>query len=161
MNRVIENLDGLPEVKQLMRRGELREDIARVLSMWSHSDPEPVAMRERIPVQGPIPAGWGEKTSGHLARLWANGEVQRLTQSRATEDRAQAVALASAYQIVTPVSGAVVLETQAQYDQAGLKPADPATVPTIPEPEVWLLVFVVSGLLAWQFRGRRRAWNSV
>jgi hypothetical protein len=87
--------------------------------------------------------------------------VQRLIQSRESEDRAQAVVLASAYQIVTPISGAVVLEMQAQYDQAGLKPADPSKVPTIPEPEVWLLIFVVSGLLAWQLWGRRRAWNSV
>jgi hypothetical protein len=161
MNRVMESLDGLPEVKQLPRRGPLQEDIARALAAWSRSGSERVAVRERVEAPESIPAEWGKKTSGHLARLWASNEVQRLIQSRESEDRAQAVVLASAYQIVTPISGAVVLEMQAQYDQAGLKPADPSKVPTIPEPEVWLLIFVVSGLLAWQLWGRRRAWNSV
>ena len=35
-----------------------------------------------------------------------------------------ALALAMKYQLVTPISGAVVLETQAQYDAAGLQPVD-------------------------------------
>ncbi len=161
LNRVIENLDELPEVKKLLRRGGLRDDVARTLRAWSQPRSEPVVVRERVQAQEPVPTEWGAKTSGHLARLWAGGEVLRLMQARGTEERAQAIALASAYQIVTPVSGAVVLETQAQYDQAGLKPADPSKVPTIPEPEVWLLVFAVSGLLAWQLWRRRRAWNGI
>jgi len=41
----------------------------------------------------------------------------------AERNRAEAVALAVAHQIVTPLSGAVVLETAAQYEQNGLKPA--------------------------------------
>ena len=61
------------------------------------------------------------------------------------------------YQLVTPVSGAVVLETQAQYDQAGLKPVDPDSVPIVPEPETWMLIGVcLVVLLTAVLRGRPR-----
>jgi hypothetical protein len=60
-----------------------------------------------------------------------------------------ATKLAIAYQLVTPVSGAVVLETKEQYTAAGLKPVDPGTVPTIPEPEMVLLIAIAAILLLW------------
>ena len=41
--------------------------------------------------------------------------------------------LAARYQLVTPFSGAVVLETQAQYDEHGLTPADGDATPQDPE----------------------------
>ncbi|MDB4673300.1 VIT domain-containing protein [Verrucomicrobiales bacterium] len=52
--------------------------------------------------------------------------------------------LAATHQLVTPFSGAVVLETQAQFERFGLTPADAASVsaiPTIPEPSSAVLVF--------------------
>ena len=52
----------------------------------------------------------------------------------------KAIALASEHQLVTPVTGAVVLETQEQY----MKWADPSAldaVPSIPEPSTWLPVW--------------------
>ena len=51
-----------------------------------------------------------------------------------------AMQLAARYQLVTPVSGAVVLETQAQYQQAGLQPVPPESVPTVPEPSATVLL---------------------
>ena len=59
-----------------------------------------------------------------------------------TGNRAAAVALASRYRLVTPVSGAVVLETQQQYDESRLTPVSQAqaTVPTVPEPHEWALL---------------------
>ena len=48
--------------------------------------------------------------------------------------------LAQRHQLVTSVSGAVVLETAKQFKDAGLKPVDIGTVPVIPEPETWLLM---------------------
>jgi hypothetical protein len=65
-----------------------------------------------------------------------------LAGSRTVADRGQALKLAGAYQLVTPVSGAVVLETQQQFDEAGLKPVSPDSVPTVPEPETWMLIIV-------------------
>ncbi len=91
-------------------------------------------------------------TSQHLVRLWANEETLRLLKSG---DDAKAIELAVKNQIVTRVSGAVVLETQAQYDQFGLKPVDANTVPSIPEPHEYLLfaVFIiVLAFLGWRLR---------
>lgn len=57
---------------------------------------------------------------------------------------------AALYQLVTPVSGAVVLETKAQYKEFGLEQADPnsvPSVPTIPEPSSALLTFIGLSML--------------
>jgi hypothetical protein len=59
------------------------------------------------------------------------------------------VALAQAYQVVTPVSGAVVLETDADYERAGLEPPAAGDVPTVPEPEAYLLLLVACAMLCW------------
>jgi hypothetical protein len=105
-----------------------------------------VRRREAGPT-GP-PAGDFVKTSDHLARLWAADEVNRLLAVNKPAEREAALKLAVEYQIVTPVSGAVVLETKEQYDQNNLKPVDANTVPTIPEPEMVLLLAVTLLLLA-------------
>ena len=70
------------------------------------------------------------------------------------------MALAGRYHLVTPVSGAVVLESQAQYDEAGLTPADGSQVPTVPEPGTWALILSLSLALLLARRrllGPRRA----
>jgi hypothetical protein len=55
--------------------------------------------------------------------------------------------LAAKYQLVTPVTGAVVLETAQQYAASDLTPVNPGTVPTIPEPEIVVLMVVVGAFL--------------
>lgn len=85
--------------------------------------------------------------SDHIARLWANDHVLDLI--RAGNNRADAVALATRYRLVTPVSGAVVLETKQQYDEARLTPVSQATVPTIPEPHEWALIIIACAALMW------------
>jgi hypothetical protein len=66
--------------------------------------------------------------------------------------------LASQYQLVTPVSGAVVLETKQQYDEARLTPVSQATVPTVPEPHEWALILIACAALIWlAWRNRRPA----
>jgi hypothetical protein len=52
------------------------------------------------------------------------------------------VKLATGHQIVTPLTGAVVLESQQQYSQHDLRPADPNTVPVVPEPGPGALLVV-------------------
>jgi hypothetical protein len=72
-------------------------------------------------------------------------------------NRAAAVALATQYRLVTPVSGAVVLESQQQYDESRLTPVSQATVPTIPEPHEWVLALIACAALGWFiWRNRRR-----
>ena len=69
-------------------------------------------------------------------RLWAKQEVLHLIAQR---EQKKAIALASEHQLVTPVTGAVVLETQEQYDEMGLTPVPFDAVPSIPEPSTWAL----------------------
>ncbi|MBX7173195.1 MAG: hypothetical protein K1X72_19655 [Pyrinomonadaceae bacterium] len=94
-----------------------------------------------------------KQTSKHLIRLWANDEVSRILDQE--NDEKKAIELAQKYQLVTPVTGAVVLETQAQYDQFGLKPVEKNSVPTIPEPETYLLIAVVLGVFLWLIATRK------
>jgi hypothetical protein len=54
------------------------------------------------------------------------------------------------------VSGAVVLESNEAYAQAGLSPPDPGQVPTIPEPETWALIVVACACFGWALHSRRR-----
>jgi hypothetical protein len=58
---------------------------------------------------------------------------------------------------VTPVSGAVVLASQQQYDESHLAPVSQATVPTVPEPHEWALLLIAGAALIWLFyRSRQR-----
>ena len=142
-----EKLDGITAVESVARMGRLQSDLERLFGQLSGrvKPLEFVRTSEKLDSE---PALLDSKeTSAHLARLWANDEVERLrTNSDSLEE---AVKLAVQYQLVTPVSGAVVLETQEQYRAAGLQPVDAGTVPTIPEPEMIILVAVVAALLLW------------
>jgi hypothetical protein len=94
--------------------------------------------------------------SDHIARLWASERVLELMRASPAGNRDDAVGLASQYRLVTPVSGAVVLETKQQYDESRLTPVDQATVPTVPEPHEWaLLLIACAGLSWWAWRNRR------
>lgn len=84
----------------------------------------------------------------HLARVWAAREVD---QASGSGDHEALAALAARYQLVTPLSGAVVLETQTQYDRHGLTPGDPSAspqIPAVPEPSALLLLLLSTSALA-------------
>jgi hypothetical protein len=81
--------------------------------------------------------------------LWANEEVARILAPRDESLESAAIILASQYQLVTPVTGAVVLETEQQYRDNDLKPVDAGTVPTIPEPEMIVLFAVAGVFMLW------------
>ena len=91
-----------------------------------------------------------------MARLWASEQVLALMQADPAIHREAALALAAKYRLVTPVSGAVVLETRQQYEASGLTPANPSTVPTVPEPHEWALIIVALSVLTWL---RWRQWH--
>lgn len=122
----------------------------QLVAVRSNLENEPLSLFPEPPSTG-VTAGAAASGSGsHLVRLWAadyvRGECDGLP-------RADCVKLAATHQLVTPLSGAVVLENQQQYDEAGLTAVDPATVPTIPEPETWLLICVLMlALLALYWR---------
>jgi hypothetical protein len=92
----------------------------------------------------------------HIARLWAAERLSGAGEAQGTE-RAQAIALAHRLNIVTPVSGAVVLETDRNYGENGLPVPGASDVPTVPEPGTWALLAIVAGLFLWLYRRRRQS----
>jgi hypothetical protein len=91
--------------------------------------------------------------SPHIVRLWGAGRIAEAVEAGGAGRRA-AIALAHRLNIVTPVSGAVVLERDEEYKANGLDVPDAADVPTVPEPGTWALLIVLAGLLAWMLRRR-------
>jgi len=108
-----------------------------------------VAMIGKLPFnleQGSVPEG-GHETSKHLTRLWAVQEIHRgLVDGMDWEDL---VPIAERYRVVSLVSGAVVLETNNQYVQAGL--GVPEKLPQTATPALLLLLIgpllLIAGLL--------------
>ncbi|MEW5854103.1 MAG: VIT domain-containing protein [Myxococcota bacterium] len=146
-NRVLEEVNVNVDIRNVPITGTLGTALTTLFASWKPGTQQVVAQRR----QAPVAPTTGHETSAHLARLWARDEVLRLLRAN---NRAGALETAVRYQLVTPVSGAVVLETQQQYDDAGLTPVEPGTVPTVPEPETWLLLIVALGCVAVVSRRR-------
>ncbi|HJU93503.1 MAG TPA: VIT domain-containing protein [Pyrinomonadaceae bacterium] len=153
-DEIEKGLDGINEVKSVARMDYLEKDLENLFKRLTGQTKTLEYVRTSRKVEEyPHPVEAIE-TSDHLARLWANDEVARILSARDDEAvRATAtdaaITIASRYQLVTPVTGAVVLETAQQYSASGLTPVDPGTVPTIPEPEIVALLIVVAVFLSW------------
>lgn len=128
------------ELSEHLRRARVVPDEADAL-LAAMAEPKWFAQRAEA---GQRPAE-ALKVSGHIARLWAADQVQDLSRQDMA-GRGSATRLAAEYQLVTPVTGAVVLERADQYAQNNLQPVDPASVPTVPEPAM-LIVLPLSYLL--------------
>jgi hypothetical protein len=153
-NRIAEELSKFDTLTALPRLGELDEDMDRLLAIWSGRRPEFRFTRTAEPalMAAGSENGKTSSASSHVVRLWARDQIQWLAKIRQT---AKAIELAGRYQLVTPVSGAVVLETAQQFRETGLTPANPLSVPGVPEPGTWVLVLLgLSVLLLWRTRSR-------
>jgi hypothetical protein len=128
--------------------GDPAADLGALLAGFSRREGWAVTRTE---AQG----GAGPAASAHIARLWGAERLSTAAGSQGKE-RDRAIALAHRLNIVTPVSGAVVLETDSEYERNGLAVPDPADVPTVPEPETWALIAIAAALLLWHYRRRRR-----
>jgi hypothetical protein len=157
-NVITEKLATTGTMTALPRFGELNEDLERLFGVWSKRRTELRFVRT-IDNAADSTGKKSESASSHVIRLWAFQEIQKLVKAKRIAD---AVKLANLYQLVTPISGAVVLETKQQFEDAGLTPADPASVPSIPEPSTWMLL-MIGGTLFWFWRkqtAKRRITNS-
>ena len=92
------------------------------------------------------PPEGGIKVAGHAVRLWALAEAKALRYARRVDGYALSGGLAARYQLVTPASGAVVLETKEQFAAAGLEAAEKKSVQSIPDTGATALLLLV-GLL--------------
>jgi hypothetical protein len=160
-DRILSELDGIAAVKSVPRFDHLNADLNNLFAQQMGQQHAFEYVRSNEINEATPDAVDAKETSSHLARLWANEEVNRMLASNDRKAVDEATQLALQYQLVTPVTGAVVLETQEQYRAAGLQPVAPGTVPTIPEPEIVLLIAVVVSILLFglYFRaviGRKR-----
>ncbi len=157
-NRIADQLEGIPAVVPVPRLDKPEKDLVRLLAIWSGTEPHLKLQRQDWSGVGTPP---GKAASGHLVRLWANDRIVALSRSRREADLDEAVRMAGAYQLVTPVSGAVVLENMDQYKQAGLKPASPESSPAIvPEPETWALLLAGAAVMLL-VQAKRLRWATV
>ena len=142
-------LDAVPRATSPYGFGDPEGDLGRLVPLLSGD--VGVLELERTRTECGSGEPQGPHGSPHLARLWANDEVARLLATGTGDDRTNAVRVATGYQLVTPVSGAVVLETEAQFKEAGLKSVDPNSVPvvgTVPEPATWALMILGALIIA-------------
>ena len=158
-NRIIPKLEGVAAIRTVPHFGSPTHDLQRLFALWQGEAKHFSFVRETTTALPEDVANF-HQTSTHLARLFAQDEVLKLIALKTQAARQKAVQIATRYQLVTPVSGAVVLENQAQYEEANLNPADPAKVPSIPEPEIWLLIGVVLLLLMWVFWQKKKSVTS-
>jgi hypothetical protein len=155
VDEIEKQLDGIDEVKSVPRMDQLQTDLESLfVRLIGRATLEFV--RSTKPETEVAQMSDAFHTSDHLARLWANDEVGRILAPRDPSLEDKATALAVRYQLVTPVSGAVVLENEAQYRAANLQPVDAGTVPTIPEPEMIALLLIggafMIGILYFKYR---------
>jgi len=145
---ITDRLSERAEAVNVARTAPLHKEMADLFSSLDKSSFHLSLRRESVNIMPKGSKGSVEETSSHLVRLWAYDEIRRLMGDSSGRFRGRAVDLAIKYQLVTPVSGAVVLERKEQYEKAGLKPVDPDTVPTVPEPGIWSLLAVALIILA-------------
>lgn len=120
---------------------------------WNGAFLSPV--REKVALDA-VPAD-AVKASDHLGRLWAAESAARTFRSGDPKTLEPAKEIALPWHVVTPVTGAVVLETQQQYNANGLEQVKSESVPTVPEPEsVFCLAVVALVMFVTLFLSRRR-----
>ena len=150
-NRLIDGLDGCPWLHVAPRRGALADDLRALLAGGTIDGAAFIARREARPA-ATAPAD-ARRTSDHLVRLWALERIGAL--ARSSGERQVATDLAIRYRLVTPLSGAGVLQTAAEEKAAGLEPGDPHQVPSVPEPQTLALLVVAGAALFLVWRRSR------
>jgi hypothetical protein len=139
-DEIVKQLDGLNEMKSVVRLGSLRTDLERLFQQLSG---QVKSFEFTRTIRGPQshPEVDGIETSDQLARLWANDEVARILSARDESLKEAATMLALRYKLVTPTSGAVILDTSKQLDNSDLKPLEASTITELAEPDLGGLFF--------------------
>lgn len=152
-NKLLEDLyDAAPVLGGLRWSGGGANELAKTL-LYIRNGP---ITKARISRSATAPAD-GKKVWDQLARQAVFREVMAAFQGR-DHVPADQVKRAALHQLVTPYSGAVVLENKQQYDRAGLKPVDEGSTPQIPSlgtPEPSRVLLVMIGLAVLYLRRRR------
>ncbi|MGC8991893.1 MAG: hypothetical protein ACP5MD_17385, partial [Verrucomicrobiia bacterium] len=102
-NRILEQLSDISSARSVALVTSLPETLDRLLRSWLPDSR--ILVTQRTKVSEPAGDTRADATL-HVVRLWAREEVERLLAQRKTHEAAE---LAMLYQLVTPVTGAVVL----------------------------------------------------
>lgn len=118
-NKTIEALDGSPNIRRLPVISSPVASLEHLFSLWSTG----AQAFESVLTQADAPPkdSHAQESQIDLSPLWAAQSIDKLRKTSRHIDKARAVAIAKAYRVVTPVSGAVVLETRKDYQKFGLK----------------------------------------
>jgi hypothetical protein len=130
--------------------GDPVADLSSTLAEMAGATPSWVVKREEAP--GATVTG-----SANIVRLWA---ADRIAANAGVTGKARDadIALAHRLNLVTPLSGAVVLETDQDYKDKGLPVPSADDVPTVPEPGEWALIAIVALAGLWLARRRAQAF---
>lgn len=149
-DRIVDQLENLRSFQPIIREGNIAQDLGHAIALAQGTTPSWKLRRAVVETEVAAQADEAVEGTLHLARLWANDTIGRLKSDRKIEEATKRAAL---FQLVTPVSGAVVLETREQFAQNGLQPVDVDSVPSIPEPTVAALLIV--SLTTWHLARKR------
>ena len=122
--------------------------------IMGRSDRDKLAIAEK-PGEGPIQAMLAETAREH--RLWLVAGTLPLRSDEEGRARNANLVFSPAGERVARYDKIHLFRYdngKEQYDEAGLKPVDEGTVPSVPEPETWMLLAVACALLV-AFRLRR------
>jgi hypothetical protein len=121
-NRTAEALDDMANVKRLPIAISPEYTLEHLFAIWSGKaeDFQPVFSRQDT-LGMPLSSAVMEQQVD-LSPLWANQAIMARRKSGDRSESTETVGLAMAYGIVTPISGAVVLESDRDYRRFGLRP---------------------------------------
>ena len=145
-NRLVEKMNNLSNYRTVPRCDSVQTDLGGLFR--SFTDDSNVWMPIRTESAPDQISSTSPRANNHLIRLYALDQI-RADLSNGTPGNDTATKLAMQYHLVTPISGAVVLETQKQYEENDLHPVDSKFVPSIPEPNTISLLLLAVFLIIY------------
>lgn len=124
-NRVVETLDRAANYHLVCRMGTVRGDLDRLIGEWKGTLPVYSLLRQ-VNFEH-TPASLDVAQSRDVASLWVADEVRRAVLNNLPGELSEAEVLAAKCRVVTPLTGAVVLETDEDYRRNKLSPPPPPT----------------------------------
>ena len=109
-DQVLKTLDGINQVKSVARTNDLDTDLRRLFQRVTGQMTTIEWVRTTKTIESSPDPNEAIQTSNQLAKLWANDEVARILGAGDESLNQAAMMLAGRYQIVTPVTDAVVFE---------------------------------------------------
>lgn len=122
-NAVLQSIQSEDVSRQIryknLEDGSITNRLTTLVSKWQNGDKQLIVERTLSANRPQITVVTDRTTSEQVSCLWANDEVSRLI---AADQEGAAIALAAKYRLVSSITGAVVLESAADYAKYNLNP---------------------------------------